>query len=139
MESVGENEEGMNDSEEIDGNDKSLGPEDLPIQTENPRELSLAQQLLLKQYSDQVKTMSAEECSEMAMSIVRQIMLKENMLKQMLNRDLDFGDNIPSPFEFIGKPSSISIPDSTSESDSEQNSSQNEKSTDSSDNPDVSH
>ncbi len=41
-----------------------------------PTELTLAQQLLLKQYEDQVQRMTKEACQELALEIARQMMVK---------------------------------------------------------------
>ena len=41
-----------------------------------PTELTLAQQLLLKQYEEQVQRMSTKECQDLALEIARQMMVK---------------------------------------------------------------
>lgn len=51
----------------------------------------------MKQYADQVQRMSADECRKLAVEIVRQMMVKDNIMKKMLNRDVDFGVEPPDP------------------------------------------
>lgn len=41
-----------------------------------PTELTLSQQLLLRQYEDQVERMSTKECQELALEVARQMMVK---------------------------------------------------------------
>ncbi|PXF43701.1 hypothetical protein BWQ96_06531 [Gracilariopsis chorda] len=64
---------------------------------EIPNQLTLAQQLLMKQYAEQVQRMSSEECRKLAVEIVRQMMVKDNIMKKMLNRNVDFGVEPPDP------------------------------------------
>lgn len=64
---------------------------------DKPTELTLSQQLLLKQYEQQVETMSDEECHQLAIDIARQMMVKDNILKSILKEEIDFGVNMPDP------------------------------------------
>ncbi|CAN8067036.1 unnamed protein product [Agarophyton chilense] len=64
---------------------------------EKPNELTLAQQLLMKQYEDQVARMSGDDCRKLAVEVVRQMMVKDNIIKKMLNRDVNFGVEPPDP------------------------------------------
>ncbi|KAI0565079.1 NblA protein [Gracilaria domingensis] len=64
---------------------------------ETPNELTLAQQLLMKQYEEQVERMTGDECRKLAVEVVRQMMVKDNIMKKMLNRDVNFGVEPPDP------------------------------------------
>lgn len=68
--------------------------------SEIPTELTLAQQLLMKQYEEQVERMSVEECRKLTIEIARQMMVKDNILRTMLKTDVDFGVEPPDPDEF---------------------------------------
>mmetsp|Transcript_223 Transcript_223/g.704 ORF Transcript_223/g.704 Transcript_223/m.704 type:complete len:153 (+) Transcript_223:1-459(+) len=82
-----------------------LGPEDLPESNQIPTELTLAQQLLLKTYEEQVENMSKEECHKLTIEIVRQMMTKENLIKSMFQRDdIDFGSAEIDLQEYMDKP-----------------------------------
>lgn len=65
--------------------------------SEVPTQLTLAQQLLLKQYEEQVDRMSPEECRKLAIEIARQMMVKDNILRKMLKTDVNFGVEPPDP------------------------------------------
>lgn len=65
-----------------------------------PNQLTLPQQLLLKQYEEQVDRMSQEECRKLAIEIARQMMVKDNILRKMLKTDADFGVEPPDPDDF---------------------------------------
>lgn len=66
-----------------------------------PTQLTLAQQLLLKQYEDQVERMSREECRKLAIEIARQMMVKDNILRKMTKKDVNFGVEPPDPEDFL--------------------------------------
>ncbi len=65
-----------------------------------PTELTLPQQLLMRQYEDQVNRMSKEECQELALEVARQMLVKDNILRTMLKRDFNSGVDIPNPADF---------------------------------------
>lgn len=65
--------------------------------SENPKQLTLPQQLLMKQYEEQVERMSPQQCRDLCIEIARQMMVKDNILRQMLNSEVDFGDGPPDP------------------------------------------
>ncbi|MBC6421776.1 MAG: NblA/ycf18 family protein [Hormoscilla sp. SP5CHS1] len=46
--------------------------------------LTLEQQFKLKVYQDQVKSMSKQEAQECLLEILRQMMVKDNLVKQLL-------------------------------------------------------
>lgn len=71
--------------------------DDLPESPPVPTELTLAQQLLLKQYEEQVERMDTEECRKLSIEIARQMMVKDNILRKMLKKDVDFGVEPPDP------------------------------------------
>ena len=55
----------------------SPADDDRPESTPSvPTQLSLAQQLLLKQYEEQVQRLSAKECQDLAYEIARQMLVK---------------------------------------------------------------
>lgn len=62
-----------------------------------PNQLTLPQQLLLKQYEEQVERMGPEECRKLAVEIARQMMVKDNILRTMLKTDVNFGVEPPDP------------------------------------------
>jgi hypothetical protein len=55
---------------------------DLPI------ELSLEQQFNLKMYEKQVKSMSHEESQQFLLEVLRQLMVKDNMLKHFVKQSV---------------------------------------------------
>lgn len=65
-----------------------------------PTELTLSQQLLLRQYEDQVERMSTQECQELALEVARQMLVKDNILRTMLKKDFNSGVDIPDPAKF---------------------------------------
>lgn len=65
-----------------------------------PTQLTLPQQLLMKQYEEQVARMSPKECRELALEIARQMMVKDNILRKMLKTEVDFGIEPPDPDDF---------------------------------------
>lgn len=64
----------------------SLDPDDLPEPTgggEVPTQLTLAQELLMKSYAEQIERMGKEEANELACEVLRQSMVKNNLLSAM--------------------------------------------------------
>ncbi|MEO1006850.1 MAG: NblA/ycf18 family protein [Cyanobacteria bacterium J06638_38] len=51
-----------------------------------PMELSLEQQFNLKIYEKQVKSMSHEEAQQFLVEVLRQLMVKENMVKHLMKQ-----------------------------------------------------
>ena len=51
-----------------------------------PMELSLEQKFNLKLYEEQVKSLSQEESQQFLLELLRQLMVKENMLKHLLKQ-----------------------------------------------------
>lgn len=51
-----------------------------------PMELSLEQQFNLKMYEEQVKGLSQEESQQFLLEVLRQLMVKENMIKHLLKQ-----------------------------------------------------
>jgi len=51
---------------------------------ETPAELSLEQQFKLEVLKDQVKRLSQEQAQEYLMEVFRQMMVKDNLMKQLL-------------------------------------------------------
>lgn len=51
-----------------------------------PMELSLEQKFNLKMYEDQVKGLSQEESQQFLLEVLRQLMVKENMIKHLLKQ-----------------------------------------------------
>ena len=49
-----------------------------------PLELSLEQRFNLKVYEDQVKNLSPEESQRFLLEVLRQLMLKDNIVKHLL-------------------------------------------------------
>lgn len=82
--------------------------EDLPegVGDELPTKLTLSQQLLLKQYIEQVQTMSEQQCKELTLEVVRQMMVKDNILKSMLNEKAakQLKLDAPDPSDFMSGP-----------------------------------
>ncbi|GAB0497350.1 hypothetical protein MMPV_008682 [Pyropia vietnamensis] len=82
--------------------------EDLPegVGNELPTKLTLSQQLLLKQYIEQVQTMSEQQCKELTLEVVRQMMVKDNLLKSMLNEKAQqqLKLDAPDPSDFLSGP-----------------------------------
>lgn len=82
--------------------------EDLPegVGDELPTKLTLSQQLLLKQYIEQVQTMSEQQCKELTLEVVRQMMVKDNILKSMLNEKAQkqLKLDAPDPSDFLSGP-----------------------------------
>lgn len=62
-----------------------------------PTQLTLAQQLLLKQYEEQVDRMHPDERRKLAIEIARQMMVKDNILRKVLKTDVNFGIEPPDP------------------------------------------
>lgn len=65
-----------------------------------PTQLTLAQQLLLKQYEEQVERMSPEDCRKLAIEVVHQMIVKDNILRQITKKDINFGIEPPDPDDF---------------------------------------
>ncbi|NET33166.1 MAG: phycobilisome degradation protein nblA [Cyanothece sp. SIO1E1] len=53
-----------------------------------PMELSLEQKFNLKLYEEQIKGLSPEESQKFLLEVLRQLMLKDNMVKHLLKRGL---------------------------------------------------
>jgi hypothetical protein len=51
-----------------------------------PMELSLEQKFNLKLYEEQVKELSPEESQKFLLEVLRQLMVKDNMLKHLLKQ-----------------------------------------------------
>lgn len=51
---------------------------------ETPASLSLEQQFKLQVLSDQVKTLTKEQAQEFLIDVFRQMMIKDNLMKQLL-------------------------------------------------------
>jgi len=49
-----------------------------------PGNLTLEQQFKLKVYQDQVKSMTKQEAQECLLEVLRQMMVKDNLVKQLL-------------------------------------------------------
>ncbi|WNZ26908.1 phycobilisome degradation protein nblA [Leptolyngbya sp. NK1-12] len=55
---------------------------------ELPIGLSLEQQFNLRAYADQIKQLNQEQAQEMLLEVLRQLMIKENVIKSLLKDDL---------------------------------------------------
>jgi hypothetical protein len=53
-----------------------------------PMELSLEQQFNLKLYEEQMKGLSAEETQQFLLEMMRQLMLKDNIIKHLMKSQL---------------------------------------------------
>lgn len=53
---------------------------------EIPMQLSLEQQFNLKKYEEQVKALSPEEAQKFLLEVLRQLMVKDNMLKHFMKQ-----------------------------------------------------
>ena len=53
-----------------------------------PMELSLEQKFTLKLYEEQVQDLSVEESQEFLLEVLRQLMVKDNMVKHLLRERL---------------------------------------------------
>ncbi len=51
-----------------------------------PLELSMEQQFSLRAYQDQVKGLDQAQAQEMLLEVMRQMMLKENVIKHLLKQ-----------------------------------------------------
>lgn len=51
----------------------------------------------MKQYAEQVERMSTADCRKLSVEIVRQMMVKDNIMKKMLKREINFGVEPPDP------------------------------------------
>ncbi|KAJ8903286.1 hypothetical protein NDN08_004395 [Rhodosorus marinus] len=66
-------------------------PDDLPEQSD-PRELTTGQLFTLNSLEQSIQNMTKDECHQMTIDIIRQMMAKENFIKSMFNDDdLSFG------------------------------------------------
>lgn len=54
------------------------------MEIQMPGHLSLEQQFKLKIYQDQVKALSQEQAQQYLLEVLRQMMVKENLLKHLL-------------------------------------------------------
>jgi hypothetical protein len=50
--------------------------------------LSLEQEFSLRKYEDNVKELSHEQSQKMLLEVLRQLMVKDNLIKNMLKSDL---------------------------------------------------
>ncbi|QYO62736.1 NblA/ycf18 family protein [Leptolyngbya sp. 7M] len=55
---------------------------------ELPIGLSLEQQFSLRAYAEQVKQLNQEQAQEMLLEVLRQLMIKENVIRSLLKDDL---------------------------------------------------
>ncbi|AFZ20424.1 MULTISPECIES: NblA/ycf18 family protein [Allocoleopsis] len=53
---------------------------------EIPMELSIEQKFNLKLYEEQIKALSPEESQKFLLEVLRQLMVKDNMLKHLLKQ-----------------------------------------------------
>jgi hypothetical protein len=51
-----------------------------------PLELSLEQQFNLRAYQDQVKHLDQDQAQEMLLEVLRQLMIKENVIKHLIKQ-----------------------------------------------------
>jgi hypothetical protein len=51
-----------------------------------PMDLTLEQKFNLKMYQEQVKSLSHEESQEFLLEVLRQLMVKDNMLKHVMKQ-----------------------------------------------------
>lgn len=51
-----------------------------------PMELSLEQKFNLKMYEEQVKSLTPEQSQEFLLEVLRQLMVKDNMLKHLMKQ-----------------------------------------------------
>ena len=51
-----------------------------------PMELSLEQKFNLKMYEEQIKSLSPEQSQEFLLEVLRQLMVKDNMLKHLMKQ-----------------------------------------------------
>jgi hypothetical protein len=51
-----------------------------------PLELSLEQQFSLRTYEDQVKHLDQDQAQQMLLQVMRQLMIKENVIKHLLKQ-----------------------------------------------------
>lgn len=51
-----------------------------------PMELSLEQQFKLKMYKEQVKDLTLEQSQEFLVEVLRQLMVKENLIKHLVKQ-----------------------------------------------------
>jgi hypothetical protein len=65
-----------------------------------PTELTLEQQLLMKTYVEQVSRLSKAECDDLSVEIIRQSMVKDNLLKTLGVRVPDDWLGPPEPSAF---------------------------------------
>ncbi|KAK4532314.1 hypothetical protein CCYA_CCYA11G3171 [Cyanidiococcus yangmingshanensis] len=82
------------------GRPEELPEEDRPpsLEEQSPYELTLSQQLLLQQYIAEIEQTSAEACREMCVALMSQMMMKENLIKELLGRDdIEFPSMPPVP------------------------------------------
>lgn len=66
---------------------RGVDPDDLPEKVGDgdvpPTELTLSQELLMKSYIEQIEHMSKEECDDLSVEIIRQSMVKDNLLRML--------------------------------------------------------
>ena len=53
-----------------------------------PMELSLEQKFKLKLYEEEVKGLSPEESQQFLLEVLRQLMVKDNMVKHLLRKNV---------------------------------------------------
>lgn len=74
-------------------------PENLP--STFPTGLTLSQQLLFRRYIEEVKNMSPTQCQAMIVELVKQTMLKDNIMRSLLRQpEVSLTSQLPDPDEF---------------------------------------
>ncbi|GJD07780.1 hypothetical protein Gasu2_21180 [Galdieria sulphuraria] len=74
-------------------------PENLP--STFPTGLTLSQQLLFRRYVEEVKSMTPAQCQSMIVELVKQTMLKDNIMRSLLKQpEVSLTSQLPSPEEF---------------------------------------
>lgn len=53
-----------------------------------PLELSLEQQFSLRTYADQVKGLDQEQAQQLLLQVVRQLMIKENVIRHLVKESI---------------------------------------------------
>jgi len=50
--------------------------------------LSLEQEFILKTHEKNIKNLSSQQCQELILDLLRQMMIKDNLIKIMIKRDM---------------------------------------------------
>lgn len=50
--------------------------------------LSLEQEFILKTHEKNIKNLSNQQCQELILDLLRQMMIKDNLIKSMIKRDM---------------------------------------------------